>query len=71
MNSTAIIEWPEEDGSSTRYLVTLMSNVLKRNSAWDHSRLAVAIDAAVKTRNAKIEVKDKGDASDIKGAGQS
>ncbi len=71
MNSTAIIEWPEEDGSSTRYLVTLMSNVLKRNSAWDHSRLAVAIDAAVKTRNAKIEVKDQGDASDIKGAGQS
>jgi hypothetical protein len=70
MNSVAIIEWPKEYADSSRYLVTLMSNVLKQNSAWDHSRLAAAIDKAVRTRNTKIDVLDKGKETDIRGAGQ-
>ncbi len=71
MNSVAIIEWPITTDSNTRYLVSLMSNVLKKNSAWDHSRLAVAIDMAVKTQKTKIEVKDQGNIKEIRGAGQS
>jgi hypothetical protein len=27
-----------------------MSNVLKVNSAWDHSRIAAAVDSVVRTR---------------------
>ncbi|NJO87408.1 MAG: serine hydrolase [Lewinella sp.] len=40
MNSVAIVE--QADGS--RYLVALMSNVLNRNSAYDHQVLATRID---------------------------
>lgn len=76
MNSVAIVEWPDEVEANesegrARYLVALMSNVLKQNSAWDHSRLAVAIDQAVKTRKSKIDVEDAGNATDVQGAGKS
>ncbi|MEM6772945.1 MAG: hypothetical protein AAF597_20365, partial [Bacteroidota bacterium] len=40
MNSVAIIEQP----SGKRYLVALMTNVLGRNSAYDHQLLAARID---------------------------
>ena len=40
MNSVAIIEHP--DGKT--YMVTLMSNVLRKNSANDHFYLATQID---------------------------
>lgn len=40
MNSVAIIERPD----SVVYLVVLMTNVLRRNSAYDHNRLAGQID---------------------------
>ena len=40
MNSVAILE--HSDGTS--YLVTMMSNVLNKNSAWDHRVLAAGID---------------------------
>ncbi len=53
----------------TRYIVALMSNVLRTNSAWDHSRMAVAIDKAVKTR-AKVEVKEKAEEGEMKAAGE-
>ncbi|MCP9237595.1 serine hydrolase [Lewinella sp. JB7] len=48
MNSVAIVEQP--DGS--RYMVALMSNVLGRNSAYDHQVLATRIDKVVRRTNA-------------------
>ena len=44
MNSVAIVEQP--DGA--RYLVALMSNVLSRNSAYDHQVLATRIDKVLR-----------------------
>lgn len=44
MNSVAIIE--HTDG--TKYMVVLMSNVLKKNSASDHAALAASIDKIVR-----------------------
>ncbi|AJR03328.1 serine hydrolase [Siansivirga zeaxanthinifaciens] len=44
MNSVAIVEQP--DGS--RYAVCLMSNVLNKNSAYDHLMLATKIDAIMR-----------------------
>jgi len=44
MNSVAIIE--HTDG--TKYIVVLMSNVLKKNSASDHAALAASIDRIVR-----------------------
>jgi len=65
MNAVTIVEWP---GTRTRYLVAMMSNVLKVNSAWDHARLAVAIDAAVRTR-ASVKVKETGTREEVESAG--
>lgn len=49
MNSIAIVEQPD----GTRYAVALMSNVLSRNSAYDHQLLATRIDNVLrKTNNA-------------------
>ena len=77
MNSVAIIESPayasagaaNTGETQTRYIVSLMSNVLRVNSAWDHSRMAVAIDKAVKTRGA-VEVKEKAGEAEMKAAGE-
>ena len=44
MNSVAIIEHPD----GTTYMVALMSNVRKKNSANDHMALAAAIDKKVR-----------------------
>jgi len=44
MNSVAIVEHPD----STIYMVVLMSNVLRKNSASDHMALATAIDGKVR-----------------------
>jgi hypothetical protein len=44
MNSVAIIEHPD----GTTYMVALMSNVRKKNSASDHMALAAAIDKKVR-----------------------
>ena len=44
MNSVAIVEQPD----GTRYMVALMSNVLGRNSAYDHQVLATRIDRVVR-----------------------
>lgn len=48
MNSVAIVEQPD----GTRYLVALMSNVLSRNSAYDHQVLATRIDKVVRRTQA-------------------
>ncbi len=45
MNSVAIVEHP--DGGPV-YLVALMSNVLRKNSAVDHQSLATQVDAALR-----------------------
>tara|TARA_R110002049_G_scaffold2743_5_gene21179 strand:+ start:69253 stop:70584 length:1332 start_codon:yes stop_codon:yes gene_type:complete len=68
MNSVAIVEW--NNNENTRYLISLMSNVLKINSAWDHSRLAVAIDTAIRLRQGKVDVKESGSKEEILGSGQ-
>jgi hypothetical protein len=52
MNSVAIVEHP--DGK--KYLVCLMTNVLRKNSAYDHQALAGRIDNLVTERNAPVEV---------------
>ncbi|MEH6681722.1 MAG: serine hydrolase [Sediminicola sp.] len=44
MNSVAIVEHPD----NCRYLVVLMTNVLRKNSASDHMYLASGIDKAVR-----------------------
>ena len=67
MNVVTIVEWPNTD---TRYFISLMSNVLKVHSAWDHARLAVAIDEAVRTR-APVVVKEEGTTAEVGGSGRS
>lgn len=44
MNSVAIVEHPDD----AQYMVVLMSNVLKKNSASDHMELASAIDRIIR-----------------------
>lgn len=44
MNSVAVVEHPD----GTTYLVAMMSNVLKKNSASDHMALAASIDKKVR-----------------------
>lgn len=46
MNSVIIVEHPD----GTTYMVALMSNVLKRNSASDHNAIAAKIDRAVRKK---------------------
>jgi hypothetical protein len=48
MNSVTIVQGPTEQ--DPHYIAVLMSNVLKVNSAWDHSRIAAAVDSVVRTR---------------------
>jgi hypothetical protein len=48
MNSVAIVEGLGE--SQPHYLAVLMSNVLKFNSAWDHSRIAAAVHETIRTK---------------------
>jgi len=69
MNSVAIVEMPAKgDQPARRYLVALMSNVLRVNSAWDHARIAAAIDEAVRTRK-PAAIQEAGSASAVKDAG--
>ena len=71
MNSVVIIESPaKKSPGQKRYLVALMSDVRKVNSAWDHSRLGAAIEEIVRSRQA-VQVRDRGDASDVRDAGRS
>lgn len=48
MNSVAIVEGAQP--GDPRYIATLMSDVKKVNSAWDHSRIAAATDEMIHTR---------------------
>ncbi len=51
MNSVAIVEQPD----GTKYIVALMSNVLRKNSATDHMMLATSIDKIIKAQRLKAE----------------
>jgi hypothetical protein len=64
MNSIAIVE--QADG--TRYLVTLMTNVLRKNSAYDHMMLGGRIDRMLRPEAVKKDdsVVSK---SDVEGSG--
>jgi hypothetical protein len=52
MNSVVTVETPAGPDPSSRYIVSLISNVLRYNSAWDHSRFAAAIHQSLLTRSA-------------------
>ena len=47
MNSVAVVEGVGE--AEPHYMAVLMSNVLKFNSAWDHSRIAAAVHETIRT----------------------
>jgi hypothetical protein len=69
MNSVAIVESPAARGpDQKRYIVALLSNVLKVNSAWDHSRIAAAIEQTVRTRQ-PVAIKDAGTGEQIRESG--
>ncbi|MFT7461178.1 MAG: hypothetical protein ACI909_003874 [Planctomycetota bacterium] len=70
MNSVVVVESLPGAAQYYRYIVALMSNVLKINSAWDHSRLGAAIHEAVLTRGV-VKVKEEGDRQNIQDAGKS
>jgi hypothetical protein len=47
MNSVAIVEH-EIDGTKLHYMVIVISNVLRKNSALDHQKLGTAIDRLIR-----------------------
>lgn len=70
MNSVTLIEAPAGAVDARRYLVSLMSNVLRFNSAWDHARIGAAIDEIVRTRKTTA-IADQGSAGQMLDAGRS
>jgi hypothetical protein len=68
MNSVATIEVPEPSGP--RYIAALMSNVLRFNSAWDHSRIAAATHAVVLTGRPQ-PLREKASQQEISDSGRS
>jgi hypothetical protein len=70
MNSVVTIESPAGPLPEKRYIVTLLSNVLRYNSAWDHSRFAAAIQEMVLTR-APVEVREQTSAQELDSVGRS
>lgn len=68
LNSVATIEG--HAASDPHYIVALMSNVLKVNSAWDHSRIAAAVHAIVHTRKSQV-LKETASDKEISDAGKS
>jgi hypothetical protein len=71
MNSVAIVESPATPGpDQKRYIVALLSNALRVNSAWDHSRIGAALEELIRTRK-PAEIRDQGSATQLKDAGAS
>jgi hypothetical protein len=64
MNSVATIETPAGPNPTHVYTVALISNVLRFNSAWDHSRFAAAIHEAI-TTSAPVTVREEAAAGEI------
>ena len=69
MNSIAVVESPARGPDQRRYLVALLSNVVRKNSAWDHSRIAAAIERVIRIREA-VAIQDQGSAELQDAAGQ-
>ncbi|MCJ7814989.1 MAG: hypothetical protein MUP31_02960, partial [Xanthomonadales bacterium] len=68
MNSVTIVEGAQP--GDPRYIATLMSDVKKVNSAWDHSRIAAATDEMIRTRQPQQLQEDASD-KEINEAGKS
>lgn len=68
MNSVAMVEGRSEDDPA--YIVTLMSNVLRFNSAWDHSRIAAAVHETMRTNQAQ-SLRESASAAEMIEAGRS
>ena len=68
MNSVAIVEG--DDPGDPFYIATLMSNVLRFNSAWDHSRIAAAVHETLRTRKAQA-LRESASAVEMSEAGKS
>ena len=70
MNSVATVETPAGPNPETRYIVALISNVLRFNSAWDHSRFAAAIHEALRTPGT-VRVRSEASNDELAEAGRS
>jgi hypothetical protein len=68
MNSAAVVDGIGDDGP--HYIATLMSNVLKFNSAWDHSRIAAAVHETIRTNKAQA-LRETATAEELKDSGRS
>lgn len=68
MNSVAVVEG--KDPGEPFYISTLMSNVLRFNSAWDHSRIAAAVHETLRTREVQ-NLRETASKSEISEAGKS
>ena len=68
MNSVAVVEG--DDAGEPFYIATLMSNVLRFNSAWDHSRIAAAVHETMRTRKAQA-LRETASQAEISEAGRS
>lgn len=68
MNSVAVVEGRSEEDPA--YIATLMSNVLRVNSAWDHSRIGAAVHETMRTNQAQA-LKESASATEIQEAGRS
>lgn len=68
MNSVAIVEGPTADDPA--YIAALMSNVLRFNSAWDHSRIAAAVHETIRTDAAQA-LRETASEKEIAEAGKS
>ena len=68
MNSVAVVEGRSEEDPA--YIATLMSNVLRVNSAWDHSRIGAAVHETMRTNQAQA-LKETASAAEIQEAGRS
>jgi hypothetical protein len=68
MNSVAIVEGIGE--SQPHYIAVLMSNVLKFNSAWDHSRIAAAVHETIRT-NVPQTLRENASEKEIQDSGKS
>ncbi len=68
MNSIAFVEG--QSTSDPVYIAALMSNVLKFNSAWDHSRIAAAVHETLRTNEAQA-LRETASTAEITEAGKS
>jgi hypothetical protein len=68
MNSLALVEGDAEDDPA--YIATLLSNVLRVNSAWDHSRIAAAVHETLRTKTAQT-LRESASKTEMSEAGKS